>query len=300
MTWIANEAYIMEETGTICVISGRTFKKVNPGKTLIAYYYEGGYTGPLLVSTDPEAVKYNAGPTFGYTSMVKYLGITWYVSDTAYFMGGNVSSSSGPALKLEGAFSSNTEGAMALFEATNVRLPEQAKYLLRIDGIFYDNELNIIQTEELTEAVMQEYGSNELTLDLSGYNTVEVFKNDTSEYREPLRITRTAMPRPQAVQTNEVDISNETITGIESVTVEAEGSPAFALSFDSGATWLMHNDTAWVVLSEDQTGMQAETLEAVTPEQWQEQIAGIQSFLFRFTLADPADAVTRVVFDFTN
>lgn len=300
MKWTADGAYVMDAADTICVISGRTFKKVNPGISLAAYYYTGGYTGPLLVSTDPDAVTFNAGPSFTYNATIEYLDMTWYISPPDYFMGGNATSSSGPALKLEGTYGTNVAAALALLETANVRLREKAKYLVQIDGVYYDNELNVIEAEEITDAVMLEYGSNELTLDLTGYSKVEILKYDTSESRELLKVKTTAVPVLQAVVTNEIDLSNPTITGIESVTVESEGSPAFAISFDSGGTWNMHNGTAWVVLSEDSTGMQAETLEAITTEQWQEQITGVNSILLRFTLAEPIDAVARVLIDFTN
>lgn len=105
---------------------------------------------------------------------------------------------------------------------------------------------------------------------------------------------------PQPIITNDIDLSNQTITGIESVTVACEGTPTFSLSFDGGTTWKMHNKKAWVQLSEGTTGMQKETLEAITSEQWQEEISGIASMMLKFTLNTSADTLTSIVIDFTN
>ena len=110
----------------------------------------------------------------------------------------------------------------------------------------------------------------------------------------------TAIPFEQNVITDAIDLSNPNITGIESVTVYYTGTPTFALSFDSGSTWKMHNGTAWVILSEGVTGMQAETLEAITPEQWIEEIGNVNSMLMRFTLTNKEDSVSSVLIDFTH
>ena len=115
-----------------------------------------------------------------------------------------------------------------------------------------------------------------------------------------LSVTVTATPFEQSVVTDEIDLSNSTITGIERVTVECTGTPFFSLSFDSGTTWKMHDGTSWVILTSNGSGMQAETLEAITPEQWKEEIVGITSMLLRFVLAKVEDTVNSLVIDFTN
>lgn len=108
------------------------------------------------------------------------------------------------------------------------------------------------------------------------------------------------LPEPQTVQTDPIDISDASITGIESVTVAYTGTPAFAISFDGGETWKMHNGISWVMLSAEVSGMQAETLMNITSEQWQEQIAGVDAFLVRFTLQAEEDTVESILIDFTN
>lgn len=299
--WTADEAYVMEGTGAICSISGRSYRKVNEGKALAAVFYNSsGYTCPLLVSTEPDAVTYSTmGRTFSYTGTLESMGLTWYVSNTGYAMAGNITPS-GFAKKLPGSYAGSLAAAPALIETASVIVLKESLFLFKADGVFYDNDLNVLEIEEVTDEIMQEHGSPEITADLSGFENITVYKYDEDTYRSDLTVTVEAVPPPQTVCTDAIDISDRSITGIESVEVEYQGTPAFALSFDGGEGWMMHNGAGWVMLSEDNTGMQAETFMGITSEQWQEQIKDTDAFLVRFTLGKPEDAVERVLIDFTN
>jgi len=299
--WNADEEYVMSEPGTVCTLSGRVYEKVNPGKALVAaFYISSGYTCPLLVSTEADAVTYRTyGQVFHYAATVEYLGLTWYVSDTGYAMGGNITPS-GYARKLDGSYATVAQAAQALLETANVTVSGKCVYLLKGNGVFYDNDLNVLDINEVTDEIMQQYGSPQITADLTAFNSVTIFKYDENEQRTPLHVAVKALPPVQTVRTDAIDISDSSITGIESVTVAYSGTPAFAFSFDGGETWKMHNGTAWVLLSEGSTGMQAETLMAVTSEQWQEQIRDVDEFLVRFTLQAEEDAVESILIDFTN
>lgn len=110
----------------------------------------------------------------------------------------------------------------------------------------------------------------------------------------------TATPFEQTVITDAIDLSNPNITGIENILIEYTGTPVFAISFNSGHTWEMNNGIDWVILTEENTGMQAETFEAITSEQWQERIEGLDSILVRFSLLDIDDSVTSVTINFTH
>ena len=85
--WTADEAYVMESSGVFCSISGRQYTKVNEGKALVSsFYINSGYTCPLIVSTEQDAVVYSAlGKSFSYKTTVEYLGVTWYASNDEYF-----------------------------------------------------------------------------------------------------------------------------------------------------------------------------------------------------------------------
>ncbi len=299
--WMADEAYIMEGTGIICTISGRSYQKVNEGKALVAaFYHSGGFTCPLLVSTEPNVVTYSAlGQTFAYIGTLEYMGLTWYVSDTEYAMGGNTTPS-GFAKKLSGSYAGSLAAGQALLETASVTVPEESLFLFRADGIFYDNDLNVLEIEEVTDEIMQRYGCREITADLTGFESITIYKYDENEQRSDLTVTVEAVPPPQTVWTGAINISDSSITGIESVTVEYKGTPLFALSFDGGGSWKMHNGTEWVMLSEGNSGMQAETFMGITSEQWQEQINNTDTIFVRFTMESMEDAVESVLIDFTN
>lgn len=126
-----------------------------------------------------------------------------------------------------------------------------------------------------------------------------IYRWNPTEYRTMSALI-TAQPFPQTIITNDIDISDKTITGIEKVTAEYTGDPHVACSFDGGTTWKLYNGTAWVVLSETETGMTMETLLAITTESWTQILQGLASFKMRFTLANKEDTVTNIVINFTN
>lgn len=175
-------------------------------------------------------------------------------------------------------------------------------------GVFYNvenSQLNELDgVSEITAEIIQTYGnteipSGELLLELQKPK-LYAWQSDEESTLPTITATLNAIPLPQTIITNEIDLSNATITGIENVITEYTGTPVFAVSFDSGVTWEMHNGTDWVVLSGENTGMQAGTFEAITSEQWQERIEGLDSILVRFSLLSSEDSVISVTINFTN
>lgn len=175
-----------------------------------------------------------------------------------------------------------------------------AKYLLYAGGVYYDTDLNVINIDAVTPDAMMEYGSDAWTVDLTAYSSCKLFKYNTSEARIPLSATIDAEPYAQTIQTDAIDLSNPTITGIEYVTVDAGGAPTFAVSFDAGTTWMMHTGTAWVELSAEESGMQVSTFIAITTEQWAEQTVGIDDVRLKISLTGMNDVVRSIVIDYTN
>lgn len=175
-----------------------------------------------------------------------------------------------------------------------------AKYLLYAGGVYYDSELSVINIDAVTPDAMMEYGSDAWTADLTAYSSCKLFKYNTSEARIPLSATIDAEPYAQTIQTDAIDLSNPTITGIEYVTVDAAGAPTFAVSFDAGTTWMMHSGTAWVELSAEESGMQVSTFIAITTEQWAEQTVGIDDVRLKISLTGMNDVVRSIVIDYTN
>lgn len=123
--YAANPYYCMNGAGYMCLINGREYYKVNPGKAIIgtAYYecYNGFRgTGPILVSTDPDAVANNCSyylpDIFEYTVSFEYLGTTWYAAGSDYLWENDHTSQR----KLDGFYNSLEEAAIALLNTAGV------------------------------------------------------------------------------------------------------------------------------------------------------------------------------------
>ena len=90
--------FVMDGTGTVCILSGRTYTKVNPGRAIVGVAVNsGGYIGPLLVSEMADAVTYSAtsGGPWAYESTILHKGVTYYVNAAAHFMDGTPTDTSG-------------------------------------------------------------------------------------------------------------------------------------------------------------------------------------------------------------
>lgn len=70
----------------------------------------------------------------------------------------------------------------------------------------------------------------------------------------------------------------QSITGIENAVADCDGELIIAVSFDDKQTWKAWNGEQWATLSEDFTGMNKETLEAITYEQWNELFTDADGF----------------------
>lgn len=112
-----------EANGIICTLSGRVYVKVTNSPAYVAYFFNGGFSGPILVSKVTDGVQYNDG---GGVQTVKgsiiYNGELWYYSNTNRFAGGNQTSTGGFAKKLEGTLSVEDAAELLLSLALNEQL----------------------------------------------------------------------------------------------------------------------------------------------------------------------------------
>lgn len=84
----------------LCQLSNRNYYKTTDDLAFVGYYYGGEYTGPILVGTTADSVKFTSNGNEFSGSTYTYQGQTYYVSSTAYFMAGNQTSTNGIATKL--------------------------------------------------------------------------------------------------------------------------------------------------------------------------------------------------------
>ena len=115
-----------------------------------------------------------------------------------------------------------------------------------------------------------------------------------------LTATVKGIPEPQIVMSKEIDLMHSSIKGINGVTVDCKGDVLFAVSFDKKATWMMHNGTEFVVVSNELTGMTKEEFEAITVEQWQPKYEASSDMYIRCTILNETQSITKVNIGFVN
>lgn len=115
-----------------------------------------------------------------------------------------------------------------------------------------------------------------------------------------LTATVKGIPQPQVILSEEINLMDGSIKGIESVAIECKGEPVFAVSFDKKATWIMHNGTDWINVADELSGMTKAVFEAITLEQWQTKYEASSDMYIRCTLLDETQSITSITLNFIN
>ena len=97
--WSADVNYLVNAYGTkIATVSGRLFTKVGDGYAIaVNCVNSNGYSGPALFSTVSANTDYTPPGGVSGGSSTTYLGMTWYMSQTTYWLQGSVYNSGGVA-----------------------------------------------------------------------------------------------------------------------------------------------------------------------------------------------------------
>ena len=187
-----------------------------------------------------------------------------------------------------------------------ISVANPGKYLIRSDYTIYtatDGALSALTETEITASLFQTYGVDDLPNGslLVGLTDPEVLYWQDSEGEMPeLTLTVTGSPPvPQIVITSTQDMSDPSIMGIESVTVDASEDVLFALSFDDGTTWKAYDGTQWVTLSTENSGMNKTTMENISLEAWAEVVTS-EMYKLRFVLMDTDSYVSAVRVNYIN
>lgn len=198
-------------------------------------------------------------------------------------------------------------GAIGYIRLAGVIPPYDRKYLLKSNEMLYtviDGIVSQLEATEITKQVMLDYGLDEMPdySILSQFEeNVEVIYWHDSTYEPPtLQATVDMQPYYQNVITNAIDLTDPTITGIESMTVNCEGNPLFAVSFDNKATWYAWNGTSWSIVSEEFSGMTKELLESVTYDKWLSLYTGSSSLYIRVSFTELDTKLTEIYVEFAN
>ncbi len=181
-----------------------------------------------------------------------------------------------------------------------------AKYLIACEGIFYnivDGALAELPITDLAADDFNAYGNDEAPDGswLLGMDNPQVLCWAASQDTLPaLAAHVVAIPGSQAVISGVIDLSHDSIKGIESMTVKCEGPLILAASVDDQHTWMAWNGTEWISLSEAYSGMSKEALEAVTADQWQQLISGAREMHIRISLVSEEQIVSEIYISFIN
>ena len=158
-----------------------------------------------------------------------------------------------------------------------------------------------VEVEELTAEVFHQKGFVDFPRDIIFgrlVNPMLLYWQDSDVELPVYKMNLVAVPPPQVVYSKNTEMIDSTILGIEKVTIEADDTTLFAFSFDSGETWKAYIENAWVNLSEETSGMNRETVEAIGTDAWNEACTNKQ-YMVRFTLIE-GGYVNRVIVHYLN
>ena len=184
--------------------------------------------------------------------------------------------------------------------------PYNRRYLFKDEeGVLYtiaDDVLAPLEETELTAELFETHGIP----DLPDGNVLLGLKNPTILYwhdsynRFPdMKISYKGVPKPQVIYSENVDMSDASILGIEKVTCDCDEKCLFAVSFDNGETWLGYVNNNWVKFTEESSGMSKAAIEAISSDAWAEK-ATTGMIRYRFVLSGADGFITNVITDFLN
>lgn len=180
-----------------------------------------------------------------------------------------------------------------------------AKYLIRNndDTIYTVADGSLVEVSgELNSNLFIDNGVDDIPDGalLMTLSNPEVLCWTDAETLPTLTATVKGIPQPQVIVSEEINLMDGSIKGIESVTINCKGEVVFAVSFDKKATWIMHNGTEWVAVLDEVTGMTKTEFEAITTEQWQPKYEASSEMYIRCTILDETQSITTVNIDFIN
>ena len=177
-----------------------------------------------------------------------------------------------------------------------------AKFLIQNEDKYYtvsDTSLVEVSVTELNAQAFQTYGFDALP-DGALIQTLShpklLYWQESGDDLPTLTATVTATPPPQYIE-KVIYRTDPSITGIDNVKVTCEGNVRFSCSFDGGTTFVQYDGSSWV---EQTDGMNKETIEAITSDEWNSIMNIKESSIMRVILAHDTDILTELRVNFTN
>lgn len=178
------------------------------------------------------------------------------------------------------------------------------KFMIQNEEKYYtisESVLSEVSITELNAQAFKDYGFDALPngtlLATLSHPKLLYWQSDESAELPNITAKVTATPQGQYIS-KVIDMSNASISGINAVTVKCAGTPWFSCSFDGGNTWMEYSGGSWIEV--ESYGMTEETLTAITSDEWNTAVRGIDSFVMRVLLRSPADSLTNLSVNFLN
>lgn len=184
--------------------------------------------------------------------------------------------------------------------------PGAWKYLICQGDALYnisDGDLSELPDAELTADSFAAYGNdNPPTAELlQGLSEPQVLCwAPTGDSQMDVTAQMIAIPQPQTILSASIDLTHETIKGIESMTATCDEPLILAVSADHKETWKAWSGTDWITMAEDYSGMSKEALEAVTVDQWEQLCSGADALYIRAVLMSEEQSISQIYISFAN
>ena len=165
-----------------------------------------------------------------------------------------------------------------------------------------DGVLTKLEEAELTAEVFETYGIQDIpdgSLLLNLTDPTILYWHGSENRFPPFTANYTGIPKPQTIYSENIDMSDASIIGIEKVTIESDDTTLFALSFDAGKTWWTYSDNTWAELSEEQSGMTKAALESISTDAWAEKAITGQ-LMYRIIISGTDGYVKSITTDYLN
>lgn len=169
---------------------------------------------------------------------------------------------------------------------------------LAFDEASYLEEVPI---SRLSASAFRQYGFEDFPRDVIFSRLVNptlYYWQDSDSELPKINAELKAVPPVQLVYSKNTEMNDSTILGIESVEIDSDDNTLFAFSFDGGSTWKAYTDGRWVVLSEETSGMNRESIKAIGTDVWNDAVTDRQ-YKIRFALRE-GGFVNRITVHYLN
>jgi hypothetical protein len=177
-----------------------------------------------------------------------------------------------------------------------------------VNNVFYtvnDNTLVPLETTTLTSKIFEDYGFT-ISDDYSILHTIQNLKlYSWSDFLHnfPKDVCIHAIPYNQVIYSDNLVRPQlgtyVTVLGIENITMEYEGDPLIAVSFDGGTTWNAFKNNQWVHLEQENSGNTPAEIVSISTPEWNAKFDETRQIRFRFTLTE-GDSITNLIVHYIN